>query len=503
MTAYVLGEWFLCEVNSLIERIKARINLSQLQRLIEHCVLRLTDLFRAIASISFLRLLFLLLKRLVSIVKSVLRYFFIELPTPALEFLYVLHFARAFLRLISYFSELNNKNSAELTKFLLSCFKIFISFLILSLLIVTGIYGIAPMSLAIYGSMKTSFRIYSGSKFIISLGTLLTSCYRREFVSKKYGDDLEDAWLRAQYKDNYWKHVPILFIGLATTILLSLLSFMGIAGLGPVGFIVVIALASSFLLIDIIKSIYDAYNCTKVPEPKIGSLEQKNSLIDYSVKDYYDRKCRVARLYHGEEHLIANKVYLLKEIIIKIIRLNTQLARYTTHQAGFFVSCFSEKQKTEQKIIGLIQEGAGLLYTDWQENIGLFKKVTKSLERDYENIKEIDKTIIAPAVIKQQLNHLLKDQNFNDAGLMKDNILWRLSLGRDKVPTAKNKVHPQRFYQSFFRKIGDCEDIAIACQAMKTLEQDPKTSGQDETKKLNGYLLSGSADLCSTSCCIK
>ncbi len=495
MTAYVLGEWFLCEVNSLVKRIKALINLSQLRRLIGHCVVSSAHIFAAITSIPFLRLLFLLLKRLVSIVKSTLRYFFIELPIPALEFLYILHFARAFLRLISYFSELKNKNSAEITKFLLSCFKIFISFLILSLLILTSLYAIAPMSLVIYGSMKTSFRLYSGSKFIISLGILLVSCYRREFVSKKYGDDVEDAWLRAQYKDNYWKHVPILFIGLSTTILLSLLSFMGSSGLGPVGFVVVIVLASSFLLIDMIKSIYDAYHSAKVPEPKIGSLNQKNSLIDYSIKDYYDRKCRVARLYPSEEHLISNKVYLLKEIIVKMIQLNTKLARYTAHQAGFFSACFSEQQKIEQKIAGLIQEGAGLLYNDWQKNIELFKVIIESLEQDYREIKEIDKTIIAPAALTQQLNYLIKDKNFNDRSLMENNILWRISLGDDKVVKTKNKTHTQRFYQSFFRKIGDCEDIAIACQALKTLEQDDyKTTCQEETKIPNGHLPSGTAN---------
>ena len=518
MTAYVLGEWFLCEVNSLIERIKALINLSELRRLIGHCVVSLVHLFAAIASISFLRLLFLLLKRLVSIVKSALRYFFIELPIPALEFLYVLHFARAFLRLMSYFSELKNKNSAEMTKFLLSCFKIFISFLILSLLIITSLYGIAPMSLAIYGSMKTSFRIYSGSKFIISLGTLLVSCYRREFISKKHGDDLDDAWLRAQYKDNYWKHIPILFIGLATTILLSLLSFMGLAGLGPVGFILVIGLACSFLLIDIIKSIYDAYHSAKVPEPKIGSLAQKNSFIDYSCKDYYDRKCRVGRLKkQGEEYLLANKVYLLKEIIVKMIQLKIKLACYTSHQAGFFSACFSERQKIEQKITGLMQEGSLLLSPDFDKNQLLFTLLIKALKEDYDASKNLNDKILAPIpVIENYINKLEQEVEIlilnrvieedvskikieaNDSRDFLSGLLYR----RDAV-VKKNTPHKQRFYQSIFRKIGDCEDIAIACQALKVLEQDDKTTCQDETKISNAYLTSYKADPCSTICCIK
>jgi hypothetical protein len=484
MTAYVLGEWFLREVDNLIERIKALIKLSELRRLIEHCVARLAHLFQAIATISFLRLLFLLLKRLVSIVKSALRYFFIDLPIPALEFLYVLHFARAFLRLIGYFSELKNKNSAEMTKFLLSCFKIFISFLILSLLITTGLYGIAPMSLAIYGSMKTSFRIYSGSKFIISLGTLLVSCYRREFIRKKNSNNSEDAWLRAQYKDNYWKHLPILFIGLTTTILLSLLSFMGIAGLGPIGFIVVIVLACSFLLIDIIKSIYDAYNSAKVPEPKIGSLSPKNPVIDDSFKDYYYRKCRVGCL---SQDLITNKVYLLTEIIVKIIQLETKLARYEEPQASFFSRCFSEKEKITQKITGLIQEGAGLLNSDKQANIELFEQINNSLDKNCTSIEENDKILISPAALRTK----------------KNNVLSRIRAECDKAVGAKNKIHAQRFYQSFFRKISDCEDIAIACKALRTLEQDHKTSRQESTKMSNGYLLSYNTDSCSTICCIK
>jgi hypothetical protein len=480
MTAYVLGEWFLCEVNSLIERIKALINLSELRRLIGHCVVSLVHLFAAIASISFLRLLFLLLKRLVSIVKSTLRYFFIELPIPALEFLYALHFLRAFLRLISYFSEPKNKNLAEMTKFLLSCFKIFISFLILSLLIITSLYGIAPMSLAIYGSMKTFFRIYSGSKFIISLGTLLVSCYRREFISKKHSDDLEDAWLRAQYKDNYWKHVPILFIGLATTILLSLLSFMGVAGLGPVGFIVVIVLACSFLLIDIIKSIYDAYHSAKVPEPKIGSLEQKNSFIDYSLKDYYYRKCRVGRL--SSQDLTANKVYLLKEIIVKIIELDTKLAPYTSYQAGFFSACFSERQKIEQKITGLMQEGSLLLSPDFEKNQSLFKLLIKALKEDYDASKNLSDKILAPIpVIKNYINKLEQKVEIlisnRVIGEDSSKIKIEANYSRDFLSgllhqrDAFKKNTPVQIEQSFFRKVGDCEDIAIACKAQKVLEQ--------------------------------
>ena len=83
-------------------------------------------------------------------------------------------------------------------------------------------------------------------------------------------------------------------------------------------------------------------------------------------------------------------------------------------------------------------------------------------------------------------------------GIFISGLLYR----RDAV-VKKNTPHKQRFYQSFFRKIGDCEDIAIACQALKVLEQDDKTTCQDETKISNAYLTSYKADPCSTICCIK
>jgi hypothetical protein len=443
MPITVLSEWFLLEVKKYIAQIKA---------ILKRFLLKLRRIFEAITRISFLRLLFLVLKRIISIIKSALRYFFISLSISALEFLYVLHFARAYLRIINYFSEANNKNSAELIKLLLSIFKIFISLLMLSVLIVATAYGISPLlllSLPAYGVLKTCFRVYSGIKFAISLVTLIGSYYRREVASKRRGDNLEEAWLRAQYKDNYWKHVPMLVIGVSTTILLALLSFVGISGLGPIGFITVIVLACSFLLIDITKSIYDFYDSTKVPEPKVGTLEQKNSLIDYSFKDYYYRKCRIARLESDDPE--ANHIYLLKEIVVKIIQLKAKLENNSALRFSFF----SEKQKLQEKIEGLKQQANVLLSDDYAENKALFKKLIESFKKDYQELNENDKTLI-PKVKFEILKASLK-ASF-------DEILY----ARDR---PRGITHLQSFRQAFFRKKGDCEDISDACQKLKELEQ--------------------------------
>lgn len=474
MTTAVFSEWFLLEIDKQIAQIRALLVLNELRKkIVAFFLLKLHSIFSAITRIAFLRLLFLLLKRFIAIIKSALKYFFISLPIPALEFLYVLHFARAFLRIISFFSEVNNKNSGEIIKLLLSVFKVFISLLMVSLLIVATVYGGSPLfllSLPVYGTLKTIFRVYSGTKCLISLITLIGTYYRREWVSKKRGNNAEDDWLREQYKDNYYKHLPIFFIGLSTTILLSVLSFVGFSGLGPVGFIIIIVLACSLLMIDIVKSIYDFHYSTKVPEPTIGSLKQKNSFIDFSYKDYYYRKCRVARLIEVNQpkDYETNRIYLLKEIVVKILSLEDKLKKCSSSRFNFF----SENKKIQEKIEGLKQMASTLLTDDYIKNTSIKSAVLNALNEDYKNLNEDNKTLIP----KEILEKFIKEAKESD-----ETILGELLHARDRMrekPISLSKW----FHFHFSQKISDCEDIHKAWEKLEQergkLEQEKLASGE-------------------------
>lgn len=442
---YVLNDWFLLEVEKYIHQLQALLALSELRCLIGQFLDQLQQMYLSIASISLWRLILLVLKRLMGVIKAGLKYFLIDLPIPALEFFYILHFARAFLTLINFFEDTDNKNLVERTKFLYACFKIVISLLMLGFLIVLLVHGMAPLGLVAYAHLKNLFRAYTFSKFGISLLTLGFSYYK----TKSYGDGAEHAWLLAQYQANVQKHMHILMLGTLITALLTLVSVFGF-GLGVIGLAVVIVLAGLLLIIDIAKAIYFYKNGCDVPEPKIGSLPQHNSLLDFSKSDYYYRKCRSGRLKldDAEESSEANRIYLLKEIVVKIIQLEAKLKNSSK------ISFFSEKQKIQEKIEGLKQEGSLLLNDDYEENKSLFSKVIKALKEDYQQLNVNDKTLIP----KKNLENLMIS---NEIAILNE------LHARGVIREEKKVDYSQPFRQSFFRKKGDCEDIRDACQLLK------------------------------------
>ncbi|OIZ96131.1 hypothetical protein A1D18_00780 [Candidatus Rickettsiella isopodorum] len=443
---YVLNDWFLLEVEKYINQLQALLALSELWCLIRQFLDQLQQLYLSITSIPLWRLIFLVLKRLIGVIKAGLKYFLIDLPIPALEFFYVLHLARAFLTLINFFKDTDNKNLVERTKFLYACFKILISCLMFSFLILLFVYGMAPLGVVAYAHLKNLFRVYTFSKFGISLLTLGFSYYR----AKSYRDDAAHAWLQANYQANIQKHTHILVLGISIAVLLTLVSVCGF-GLGPIGLAVVIVLAGLLLIIDIAKAIYFYKNGCDVPEPQIGSLPQHNSLLDFSKSDYYYRKCRVGRLKiidDAEESSEANRVYLLKEIVLKIIQLEAKLKNSSSR-----IRFFSEKQKIQEKIEGLKQEGSLLLKGDDEENKLLPSKIIKALNEDYQQLKPNDKTLIP----KKDLENLMIS---NAIAILND------LHARGVIREEKKVEYSQPFRQSFFRKKGDCEDIRDACQEL-------------------------------------
>ncbi|MEN9916778.1 MAG: hypothetical protein RLY40_710, partial [Pseudomonadota bacterium] len=347
-------EWFLLEIDAYITA------LNKLRR----------QIFNACTavSISLARLLLLLLKRTVCIVKNwlkenkvdewlktVLHGMYLTVFEDLYVFLYVLHFFRAFLTLVDFFSDQDNKNLVEVYKFLYALFKVFISVLMLTFMLILMAHGLAPLVTLSYQAIKILFRTYTFSKFGISIITLGFSYYQLKACNK----DPDHEWLKANYRANLKKHVEILTVAIPITVLLTLIS-CGIVT-GP-WFWVVLGLASLFLLFDMAKAIYYHRNGCKLPEPEVAKLTQQNPFLDVSINDYYYKKCRRGRL--EIDNIENNRIYLLKEIVVKIRLLQAKLANNSASRFGFF----SERSKLEKKIEGLKQVASHLLMDDYQKN---------------------------------------------------------------------------------------------------------------------------------------
>lgn len=475
MTTTVLYEWFLLKIAKYIAQLKIWLAIEELRRLsLQWWFSLLQEIIKAFSSITGWRLILQVMKRIGCIVKTGLKYIFLELPVPALEILYILHFARAFLTLVDFFQDSDNKNLVEITKFLYACFKVVISLMMLSFLIVLLVHGMAPLGLMAYAQIKTLFRVYTFSKFGISLLTLGFSYYK----TKSCRNDAEYAWLQAQYQANIQKHTHILVLGTLITGLLTLVSVVGF-GLGPIGLAVAIVLGTCLLIVDIAKAIYFYKNGCIIPQPTVGSLKQKNSLIDFSTKDYYYRKCRSGRLYeiNNPKDYEANKIYLLKEIVVKIIQLETKLKNNSVSRFGFF----SEKPKIQAKIEGLKQLASTLLTDKYEANQTLLNKVLNALQKDKDNEELKNNKILILKDDKDDIENFINETKDNFEVTILDEILSAYDrFGKKEI------VPSQLFKQSFFRKKGDCEDISDACQEFLT-QQKP----DDETVESRARMAAG------------
>lgn len=483
---YVFNEWFLLKIAKYIVQRKIWLAIEELRRLMRQWLfLILQEIIKALSSISGWRLILQVLKRIGCIIKTGLKYIFFELPVPALECLYILHLVRAVLTLIDFVKGSDNKNLVEITKFLYALFKVLISLVMLGFLIVLLIPGLAPLGLVAYAYIKILFRAYTFSKFGISLLTLGFSYYK----TKVYSDDAEHAWLLAQYRANIQKHTHILVLGTLITALLTVVSLVGF-GLGPIGLAVVIALGCLLLIVDIAKAIYFyKYGCA-VPEPEIGSLPQQNSLIDFSTKDYYYRKCRTARLKIND--LESNRIYLLKEIVVKTIQLETKLKIYSQRKCSFFQSCFSEKQKIQDKITGLIEEARALL-KDQPEKLSFAMSLLVSLQIDIQEIKESPhKTLVTMDTLQayiQGLKSQLQQMKNGDTVSIKlilnskNNKLWELIF--TEKPRDESILYLKNALQSPNKDKADFYDLRQACLISSGDSVELMPDHQDLQKKID------------------
>lgn len=450
-------EWFLLEFK--IATFEAYLAFEKLRRLNRAILFQLQEMYRSIASIALWRLILLALKRLGSITKNWLKENKIDEWLKAILhgaylgafeglyiFLYFLHFFRAFLTIIDYFSNQDNKNLVEVTKLLYAVFKVLISLLMLAFMIVMLAHGIAFLGLTLYYNIKIFFLIYSFSKLTISFFTLGFS-----FIHyKKANGALDQVWLKKQYENNLKKHREILIVAVPITLLLTLLS-LGLVT-GPWVW-VVLALASIFLIIDAAKAIYYYKKGSGVPEPLVAQLPQQNVFFHDASNNYYYRKCRIARLKNNDPE--GNRIYLLKEISVKIYELQIKLKKCSSSRFIFF----SEKPKIQEKIEGLKQLASTLLKDGCEENTILFNKVLNVLQKDSTEIGN-NKTLISKENIKEFIGEF--------AGIILHEILY----ARDRFGNKK-LVPSQLFKQSAFKNISDCGDILKAYLVYKeTLESE-------------------------------
>lgn len=458
----MLSEWFLLKFK--IAQLVA-LALKKLRHLINTIWILLLGIYLFIASISLWRLILLVLKRLGSItknwlkenkvdewLKAILHGAYLGVFEGLYVFLYFLHFFRAFLTIIDYFSAQDNKNIVEFTKFLYAVFKVFISLLMLAFLIVMLANGIAPLGLLLYHTIKIFFLIYSLSKLAISFFALGFS-----FIHyKKANSALDHVWLKKQYENNLKKHREILMVAIPITLILTLIS-LGIVT-GTLLWIMV-AIASIFLLIDVVKAIYYYLKGSGVPEPAVAQLSQENALIDDANHNYYYRKCRTARLQNNDPE--GNRIYLLKETIIKILQLKIKLEVSPSSRFNFF----SEKPKILEKIKGLKQLARALLEDENENNI-LLDKVLKALQIDAD---KNNNSLISAETIKNLINELKDNPEVT--------IIDKNSYVRDKLG-KKEIIFSQLFKQSFFKKTGACEDILNAYLAYKKMLENQTSTAE-------------------------
>jgi hypothetical protein len=541
----------------------------------------LKEIRKHIISSGFWRLMSLVLKRGLSIAKVVLQ----KLPPTLNPILYVLHFLRAFLRVVNFFRKTKNKNLGETRKLFFSLFKVVIALTALAFLC---------CGFSIPAVLLSAFFAYSVIKLIDSSGVFIFSLFAFLKTNK---NSVENQWMREQYRDNLVKHASILAIGVSITVvtavfiagigvlawtspfLLALLASISVFtaasgiyflvlnykhrrlgdattrekleyhakrklfaafvvfGLVSVALVTIAplftlsALGVAIMLLnslDAIKSIYDYFCDTKVFDSKPGNLEAQNSLIDAARKDYYACKDRILYLKtletgpgieKSEEIIQANKIFVAKEGLVKLLALQHKLLILSEKEQGFFSYLFAEKAKIATKKDCLTHELAGVLkdgktdpHGEKEKLIHLlieaiislnkdYEKLLKTLEREdkdqrftrktqanMENISVLEKNLWelleydAPKLPSNETvagntnlessatttptsNQRVVDSNTN-------NVLLDLFNVHEKEDLPEEKTKPKQFYQSFWKKRGDCEDLSLFFKAAKQIEEE-------------------------------
>jgi ABC-type proline/glycine betaine transport system permease subunit len=171
------------------------------------------------------RLCALIGKRVISIGKT-----FQKLPFPFSPLFYVLHLLRAALRLYNFIFYTKNKNLGETRKFLFSAFKVIIAILALVLC----------FFMSVPAALGSAFLLYSVVKLLDSSFVLVFSFFAHFKLDKTLP---ENKWRRDQYWDNIIKHINILALGVAMTLLTAIVLAGGVVNIVWISPIIILSLA--------------------------------------------------------------------------------------------------------------------------------------------------------------------------------------------------------------------------------------------------------------------
>jgi hypothetical protein len=272
--------------------------------------------------------------------------------------------------------------------------------------------------------------------------------------------------------------------------------FLSLFGLGIIGLILTVAspllgaFAISLALIllsteDILLSIYYYFYSAYVQNPIPANLAENNVLVDRTSIHYYQTSFPVLHL--KTEDRQANQIFLLKVSWVKLLQLEHKINKLSG--AGALSAFFLDRKKLVSKKKYLMQELMWALnITNKEDLIHLFIISMMSLYHDRqlllapspamaaslrlktrENIKNIAclEENLAELLDIDSDNYLAEHCNPN----LKKNILFNLFLLSQNQALAEKEIidKPKPFYQSFWKKLSDCEGLSQAFQSFRKM----------------------------------
>lgn len=272
--------------------------------------------------------------------------------------------------------------------------------------------------------------------------------------------------------------------------------FLSLFGLAIIGLILTVvspllgtfSISLALILLsteDIFLSIYYYFYSAYVPNPIPVNLAENNLLVDSSRIHYYQTSFPVLHL--KTDDMQANKVFLLKVSLVKLLQLENKIKKCSS--AGILSSFFLDRKKLVSKKKYLMQELIWALNTSNKEDlIHLFIISIISLYQNRQALLASYPLMAAPLTIKTRENikniaclevylgelldtdtrdYLAVNRNPN----LKKNLLFNLFLLSQNQVLAKKEIinKPKQFYQSFWKKLSDCEGLSQAFQTFRKM----------------------------------
>ncbi len=236
---------------------------------------------------------------------------------------------------------------------------------------------------------------------------------------------------------------------------------------------------------DIFLSIYYYFYTTYVSYPIPTNLAENNVLMASSSIHYYQTSFPVLHLQTDDRQ--ANKIFLLKVSWVKLLQLENKIKKFSS--LGTLRSFLLDRKKLVSKKKYLMQELMWALNTtNKEELIHLFIISIMSLYQNRQALLASHSAMVASLSLKTRENikniacleenlaelldtdirdYLAADRNSN----LENNLLFNLFLlSQNQVLAEKESIDkPKQFYQSFWKKISDCEGLSQAFQTFRKM----------------------------------